>query len=223
MTTTSLRSYAVTATAALMLVSAFFEAATAQDLGSLAQQNIAFDNGFYGQLNSMRAQNQIAQQRLMQGYVSQFGPKIHADYQQFVQSTGMHIPFEQFAYQHLITRGGTEFATARQLQNDQFNAAAQANRTVQEGYASYNQGYWNNQQRTDAAATRYSNEAIRGNGYDRDPSTGETTQLPYAPEPGSYASNNGSLTADSQGQWSKVDSLGYIQELEPASSDDWED
>ena len=73
----------------------------------------------------------------------------------------------------------------------------QAYRTVQEGYASYNQGWADNSQRQSAAVANYTNQAIRGVGPYVDPASGRATMLPHH------------LPA---GQTVQVDGLTYAQD-----------
>ena len=96
--------------------------ANAQDLSSLAQQNMAFDQQFFGQLQGMQMQNQMRQQQLMQNYIAQNGPQLRAEYQQFVASTGMQIPFEQFVYSHIMTQGGRNAGPAACMQSSISNS-----------------------------------------------------------------------------------------------------
>ncbi len=188
--------------------------ASAQDLSTLAQQNMAFDNQFFGQLQGMQMQNQLAQQQLMQGYIAQNGPQLQAEYRQFVSSTGMQIPFEQFVYSHIMTQGGRNPGPALQQQQQNFRALQDANRTVQQGYDSYNSGYYANQQRQSQALSRYSNEAIGGNAYYNNPQTGETYNLPYGSSPGYYSDNQNTFRGNAGGGYNQVDPQGYEQELD---------
>jgi len=192
------------------------EAAAAQpmDLGSLAQQNMAFDQQFFGHLQGMQAQNQMAQQQLMQNYIAQNGPRLQAEYQQYVASTGMQVSFQQFVYSHMMTQGGRNPGPALQQQQQNFRALQEANRTVQQGYDSYNQGYWANQQTQSNIYNRYSNEAIGGNSYYNNPQTGETYNLPYGSNQGGYYSDNqNTFRGNSSGGYNQVDPQGYEQEL----------
>lgn len=105
MSTTGFKSRALNVAAALVIVAAGFEAASAQPVGSSAAQRLIDSRALSRPLIAKRAQQHLAQQQLVHGYIAQFGPEIEAAYQQFVQSTGMRAPFEQYAYQHLMARG----------------------------------------------------------------------------------------------------------------------
>ncbi|HEY0203210.1 MAG TPA: hypothetical protein VGC15_03545 [Acetobacteraceae bacterium] len=62
----------------------------------------------------------------------------------------------------LMTANGTNMAGAAQAQRDQFAGQQGANRRVQQGYDSYNQGMAGNSARMDETARTYSNGAVRG-------------------------------------------------------------
>ena len=209
--------------AALLSLICFPYFVMAQDLGTLAQQNMAFDQQFNAQLGGLMQQNQMQQQQMMQNYIQQNGPQLRQQYQQFVQSTGMQIPFEQFVYSHIITAGGTNPAPALQQQQQNFQALQNANKTVQQGYDSYNQGWANNQQAQSQIFDRNS-QAMRGNAYYHNPQTGETHELPYGAPPGVYGNNQNTFTNDNYGQYRQVDPQGYQQDLQYADPySDWED
>ena len=110
----------------------FSPAARAQDLSAMVQQNMMFDQQQNAQLQAMMMQNQMAQQQLMQNYVQQYGQqRLWAEYQQYVQYTGMQIPFDQFVYYHMATQGGRNAGPAIQQQQANFQALQRANQTQQ--------------------------------------------------------------------------------------------
>ena len=186
--------------------------ASAQDLGSLAAQNMAFDQQFNAQLQGMQQQNQAQMAALQQNYIQQYGPQLQQQYQQFVQSTGMQISFEQFVYSHIMTQGGANPGPALQQQQQNFQALQDANRQVQQGYDNYNQGYWQQQQAYGNIYNRNS-DMMRGNAYYNNPQTGENFNLPYGGQPGGYVQGQNTFQNDQMGQWHQVDPQGYRQEL----------
>lgn len=181
---------------------------------NIMQQNMDFDARMNSQLQAMQQQNQQGMQNLIQGYIQSNGPQLRADYQQYVQATGQQIPFEQFVYMHIMTQGGRNPGPALEAQRQQFEGLQNAHRTVTEGNNSYNNGYWQNQQRLDGAAQRYDQQAIQGNQYYRNPQTGETVELPYAAQEGMYQGPQGNYMADQMGNYHQVDPQGYQQQLE---------
>lgn len=187
---------------------------SAQDLNSIAAANAAFDQQMAAQLQAQMQQNQMAQQQLMQAYIQQNGPQLQQEYQQFIQTTGYQIPFETFAYNHLATAGGTNPGPALQQQQRNFQALQEANRTVQQGYDSYNQGWSNNQQTTSEALQRYDQQAIRGNAYYGNPQTGEVSELPYGGAPGIYDTNQNTFYNDPSGNYYQMAPQGYGTPLE---------
>ena len=168
-------------------------------------------------------QNQMAQQQLLQNYVQQYGPqRLWAEYQQYVQYTGVQISFDQFAYYHMATQGGRNAGPAIQQQQANFQALQQAHQTQQQGFDSYNQGWQQNQQRMDAAMDRYDQQAVQGNQDYYNPQTGQQVELPYASPEGVYENNEGTYVNSPNGQYYQVDSQGYSQELEPADNSGYE-
>ena len=199
-----------------LCVSLFMNAhnSEAQDLSSLAQQNMNFDAQFNAQLSGMMQQNQVAQQQMMQNFVMQYGPeRLQQEYQQFVRSTGAQITFEQFVYSHIMTQGGRNPEPALRQQQQNFQALQEANRTVQQGYNNYNAGYWQNQDTLGRAYNNYSQQGIMGNQYYQNPQTGEVVELPYGGPQGVYQNNQGTYLNGPNGQYQQVDPLGYTQDL----------
>ena len=197
----------------------FVAGARAQDMNTLMQQNMMFDQQQNAQLQAMMMQNQMAQQQLMQNFVQQYGPqRLWAEYQQYVQYTGMQLSFEQFVYYHMATQGGRNAGPAIQQQQANFQALQQAHQTQQQGFDSYNQGWQQNQQRMDAAMDRYDQQAVQGNQDYYNPQTGQQVELPYAGPEGIYENSEGTYVNSPNGQYYQVDSLGYTQELEPVDT-----
>ena len=192
----------------------FSSEAIAQDLGSIAASNMAFDQQFNAQLGGMMQQNQMAQQQLMQNYIAQNGPRLQQEYQQYVAQTGQQIPFESFVWSHMMTAGGTNPGPALEAQRRNFEGLQTANRTVQEGYASYNGGYYANQNTLSGVYNRYNEGAIQGNAQYQNPQTGEVYTMPYGGQSGMYNSPNGNtFVNDSQGNYHQVDPQGYTQQM----------
>lgn len=209
----SARSDRMLGASALLLLAT--TSASAQDLSSLAAQNMAFDQMMQNQVAGAMYQNQMAQQQLLQSYIQQNGSRLQQEYQQYLRSGGMPISFQQFAYYHLATAGGTNPGPALEQQRRSFAASQEANRTVQQGFDSYNQGYWNNQQTNAQIFNRYSNEAIMGNAPYVNPETGERYNLPYgAANQGGYTTGGNAIASDPYGNYRQVDPLGYSQDLE---------
>ncbi len=184
--------------------------AAAQDLGSIAAANMAFDNQMNSYLQGQQAQLNQQRASMIQSYMAQNGARLQQEYQQ----SGMRVPFDQFVQWHIMTAGGTNYGPALQAQQNQFNGWQAANRTVQEGYNSYNQGYWQNQNTMDNSAARYSNEAIQGNAHYTNSQTGETFNLPYGAEQGVYNQGFNTFSNDSNGNYYQVDPQGYQQQLD---------
>lgn len=153
--------------------------ASAQGLGSIAAMNNAFDAQFNARLGAMQAQNQAAQQQLWQYHLRTNGPRLQAQYRQYLASGQRGMSFEQFAYWDLMTAAGTNVQGAIDAQNRQYAGMQAANNTLKQGYASYNAGWANNSARTSAALANYSNTAIRGNAHYYDPHSGQTYNLPH--------------------------------------------
>ena len=185
-------------------------AVSAQDVFDIAQSNMAFDQQFDQQLNSMRMQNQASQQQLMQNAIQQFGPQMQAGYQQYVAQYGQNISFEQYAYYWVMSAGGTNAQAGLDGQRRNFEGLQQANATVQQGYDSYNQGYWQNSARMDATMQRYTDGAINGNWYYQHPN-GQSYVLPYTTGPGYYQSGNQTFYMNNSGQYYQFDGNGWTE------------
>jgi hypothetical protein len=192
----------------------------ADGLGDIMRQNMAFDQRMNSQLQGMMTNNQMQQQQLVQSYIQQYGPQLRQQYRQYVQTTGMQVSFEQFVYSYIMTAGGTNPGPALQQQQRNFEAGQKANRTLQQGYDSYNRGWQDNSRRTDNAIDRFSNQAIRGNAPYTNPATGEVQNLPYTAGPGYYQQGGNTYRQEPSGQYYQVEPNGYEQELAPASPGD---
>jgi hypothetical protein len=176
--------------------------ANAQGLQSMINSNAAFDARMAAINNNNMRQTQMAIQNTRQQHLQQNLPRLQAGYRQYLASGQRGMSFEQFAYWDLMTAAGTNVQGALNAQRAQFAGMQKANATIQSGHASYNAGWADNSARTSAAATRYSNQAIRGNAPYVDPRTGATTQLPYYLPPGQTYNNGGTIYAqDQQGNY----------------------
>ena len=184
--------------------------AAAQDLASIAAANMNFDNQMNSYLQNQQAQLNQQRASMVQNYIAQNGARLQQDYQR----SGMQVPFDQFVQWHIMTAGGTNYGPAIQAQQNQFAGWQAANRTVQEGYNSYNQGYWQNQNTYDNSAARYSNEAIQGNAHYTNGQTGEVFNLPYGAEQGVYSQGNNTFSNDANGNYYQVNPQGYQQQLD---------
>jgi hypothetical protein len=199
-----------------------FGAARAQGYIGSAQQNMQFDQQFNQQLQARMMQNQMAQRQLLQNYIRTYGPQLQAGYQQYVRQPGARMTFEQYAYWSMTTMGGANPGPALEQQQRNFQAMQNANRTVQQGYQDYNQGWQQNQQRLDNSFNRYDQQAVRGNQYYRNSETGQVTELPYGAQPGVYQNNQGTWAAGPDGQYHQVDPQGYRQRMDPVPDKDIE-
>lgn len=177
-----------------------------------AQAQTAFDRQFDAWLGGLRQQNMQSQQQLWQHHLSVNGPRLRQQYAQLVNSGNRSITFEQFAYWDLMTAGGTNVQGYADHQRKQFEGQQRANRTVQEGYASYNKGWADNSRRQSEAVSNYTNQAIRGVGPYVDPTTGRTTMLPHTLQPGqTYQSGGQYYTQDQQGTYYRWQGNGWTR------------
>lgn len=185
--------------AAPLVLFGFALSSQAQDLSTLVYGNMMFDQQFDQQLGSLMAANQAQVQQLWQ--VAAADPQVQAAYQQYMQSGQMPVSYDQFVYYWVMTAGGTNVQGGLQAQQNAFDGMQQANATVQGGFDSYNQGYYQNQATMDQTMQSYSDGAIRGNGYYSDPYTGETYTLPYSSGPGYYQDGQNQFYQDGMGQY----------------------
>jgi hypothetical protein len=158
-------------------VFAFAGHARAQDIASM---NRSFDQQFNQTLTGLRQQNAASMQQLWQQHLRVNGPRLQQQYRQYLAAGNRGISYEQFAYYDMMTAAGTNVAGGLEAQRRQFEGNQIANRTVQSGYQSYNNGWAQNSQRYSETAARYSEQAIRGNAPYIDPRTGATQMLPYS-------------------------------------------
>jgi hypothetical protein len=135
-----------------------------------------FDACMARALAAAQGRTAAAQQDIWQSYLRQYGPWLRQQYSQYRGP----MTFEQFAYWHLMTANGTDLGGAQRAQEDRFRGSQRAHETVQEGHRSYNQGMYNNSERTSRTAENYNQGAIRGNVAQIDPRTGQELWLPYA-------------------------------------------
>lgn len=174
--------------------------------------NAAFDAQFNRQLAAMQQRNANGQQQLWQQHLRVNGPRLQMQYRQLLASGQRNMTFEQFAYWDLMTAAGTNVQGALNAQRAQFEGNQRANATVQSGYASYNAGYYNNQQRQSAALARYSNEGVRGYAHYVDPYTGATTNLPYhLPQGQTYTHNQTTYAQDQMGNYWRYEGNGWTR------------
>jgi hypothetical protein len=187
---------------ALSLAGFAHTAAHGQSLAGIAAANASFDQRMAAINNYYIQQNQNAQMQLWQRHLQVNGPRLQAQYRQYLASGQRAMTFEQFAYWDLMTAAGTNVQGALNAQRAQFEGNQRANATIQSGHASYNAGWADNSARTSAAMGRYSEQAIRGNSPQIDPGTGRTIQLPYYLPQGQTVTYNGYTYAqDAQGTY----------------------
>ena len=187
---------------------------SAQDLGSIAAGNAAFDQQTNAFLQGQMQQSQNAQQQLIQSYIQQYGPQLQQQYNQIIQSTGHEVPFETFVYNYMITAGGTNPGPALEQQRRTFQGMQDANQTIQQGNERANQGWRNNQETTSNALQRYDQQGIRGDAYYSNPQTGQVYELPYSTAPGVYGNNQNTFYNDPAGNYMQVDPQGYGTRLQ---------
>ena len=182
--------------------------------GARAQPNCMgradFDACMAGFVANQQAQNAAQQQAIFRQYLAVYGPWLQGQYAQY-RAQGGPMSFEQFAYWNMMTANGTNVAGAAEAQRQQFEASQRANRTVQEGHASYNEGSRQNSQRMEQAAGRYSTEAIRGQSPYVDPRTGQTVLLPTNVAPGQPFNWGGeAYVRDQAGNFHRRDGNGWV-------------
>lgn len=202
----------LTAKALVLAVTAACFATPAAHAQNMWAANAAFDQRMAAINNYHMQQNQAAMQNTRQQHYQQNLPRLQAGYRQYLASGQRGMTFAQYVHWDLMTAAGTNVQGALQAQRDQFAGNQRANDIVQSGYASYNSGWANNQARTSAALSRYSNQAIRGNAPYVDPHTGATTQLPYYLPPGQHYTYNGTTYAqDQQGTYYRHDGSAWTR------------
>lgn len=180
--------------------------AGAQDLTALVQGNYLFGLQQDAWIQGMMQQTQAAQQQLIHSFIQQHGPELRSAYKQFIEQTGVPISFEQFVYYYIMSAGGTNVAGGLRSMQANFEGLQQAARTLQQGYDSYNAGWWANQQRLSGSMQRYTEGAIRGNWFYQNPYDGSVYTLPYrdgyySNPYGSFYSNNGQYYYDHGTGW----------------------
>lgn len=187
--------------------------AQAQGLWGIAAANQAFDQQQAAMLANMQRQNANAQQQLWQQHLRVNGPRLQQQYQQLLASGNRTMTFEQFAYWDLMTAAGTNVQGALAAQRAQFEGNQAAYRTVQQGYASYNAGMYNNSARQSAAVANYTNQAIRGVGPYVDSRTGATQMLPHSLPAGQVYRDgqNNAYAQDGQGVYHRWDGNGWVR------------
>jgi len=141
----------VTAVALGIAAAASTSSASAQGLGGIAAANAAFDAQFNARLGAMQQQTNANIQAIWMRHLQVNGPRLRAQYQQLVASGRAVGTFEQFAYWDLMSASGTNNAGALAAQRAQFEGNQRAYQTVQQGYASYNAGWYQNQAAQSAA------------------------------------------------------------------------
>ena len=198
---------------ALVALTALAFAAPAARAQSMAQQNAAFDARMNAQLVAAQRQNASAQQQLWQEHLRVNGPRMQQQYRQLVASGNRTMTYEQFAYWDLMTAAGTNVQGAVDAQRRQFEGNQAANRTVQQGHASYNAGMYNNSQRQSAAVANYTNQAVRGVGPYVDSRTGATQMLPHSLPAGQVYrdAQQNAYAQDNQGVYHRWDGNGWVR------------
>ena len=163
------------------------------------QQNMDFDRRMAQQLNRMRQQSASQAQLIWQQYLQTYGPWLQQQYRQYVSAGYTQFTFEQFAYWMLITANGTDLDAPRRMQQRQFQANQDANRTVQDAYQRYNDAMRRNSQRQDRAVENWDRQVARGEAPYIDPGTGQQIWLPYSLQPGQSVNLGGRVFVRGQG------------------------
>lgn len=176
-------------------------------MNNMFANNMDFDSQFFSQLNAMQQQSYQQTEQLIQQVMAL--PQVQNDYQQFVAAGGQ-ASYRDYAIWWAKTAGGTNIQGAIIAQQQQFEGLQQANRTIQEGYRSYNEGYAENQQRMDNLFDRMSS-ARRGEWGYTNPATGEVMQLPYTATSGYYTTPYGNLYIDNVGNHYLYQGNGWTQ------------
>jgi hypothetical protein len=179
------------------------------DLSNMVYNNMSFDQQFDAQLGAMMSVNQQQMLNLFQAAASD--PQVQAGYQQYVQQTGQQLPYEQYVYYYIMTAGGTNVQAGLQAQQQMFNGMQQANATVQSGFDTFNQGWWQNQAVIDQTMQNYTDIAINGNGYYNNPNTGTSYTLPYTSGPGYYQMGQENFYLDNLGQYWQLQGNQWVQ------------
>ncbi len=164
--------------------------AQAQDFRNCQPGSPNFDRCFANTLGMQQNQLAMAQRQNFQAYLSDNREWLQRNYAQH-RANGGQMSFQQFAQWGLSTANGTNYAGALRAQRDRFNGQQQANRTVQEGFASYNAGSAARSAETSRIAKNYGEGAIRGNAPYIDPNSGQTRWLPYGAQPGQQFTSGG--------------------------------
>lgn len=180
----------------------------ASSVMDLANANYAF---------GVQADQQLAQmqQQLYQQY-NQFwqscleNPEFKAGYQQHLKEGGQ-LPYEQYVYWAVTTANGTNVQGAIDAQNARFRGWQQAAATQQSGFDSYNQGWWQNQARQEAALQRYVDQAVRGNSYYRDPYSGTTYTLPATSGSGYFQTGGETFYLDPAGKYYRFNGSNWTE------------
>jgi hypothetical protein len=179
----------------------------------IAASNADFDARFNAQLGAMQQQNAQSQRALWQHHLHVNGPRLRAQYAQMRASGHANFTFEQFAYWDLMTAAGTNVQGAQQHQQNQFAGNQRAHATVQQGHASRNEGWASNSARQSAAASNYTNQAIRGVAPYRatGDASGSTTMLPhYLPQGQTYQSGGNTYAQDAHGTYYRYHNNGWV-------------
>ncbi len=198
---------------ALSALCALACAAPAARAQNIWQQNAAFDARMHAQLANMQRENAASQQALWQRHLRVNGPRLQQQYRQLLASGNRTMTYEQFAYWDLMTAAGTNVQGALDAQRRQFEGSQAANRTVQQGHASYHAGMVANSARQSAAVANYSNQAVRGVGPYVDSHTGRTLMLPHSLPAGQVYrdANQNAYAQDAQGVYHRWDGNGWVR------------
>lgn len=169
-------------------------AARAQGYGN---PNADFDRRMNQMLTAAQQQNTASMNGLWQYHLRVNGPRLRAQYRQ-ARANGSPLSFEQFAYWDLMTAGGTNIQGGIDAQRRQFEGTQAANRTVQSGHQSYNNGWWVNTRRSTDAVENFSNQAILGLSPYVNTQTGAVQMLPYSSPPGQIINSGGNYYVQNQ-------------------------
>jgi hypothetical protein len=116
-------------------------------------------------------------------------PQVQRDYQQFDAANPNAMTPSEFAYWHMISRGGADATAVQQQQQQQFDALRGANSALQDAYRDQNLG-WQQGQQTYGDIYRNYRHNTMGTGIYQDPYTGQAYTLPNTYGPGYYYYGN---------------------------------
>jgi hypothetical protein len=187
-----------------VLICALLNLAQAQFFDmNLAYNEFAQNQQVNAQLEGMFMTGLAQQQQLLQSVGND--PQVQAAYNQYVQSTGQQLPYEQFVYYYTLTAGGTDLQNGLNVINA-IGAGARYNAQTMNEASDIIMNSWEESGAImDQTMTKYSDIAINGNAYYTDPYSGQTYTLPYTSGAGYYQVGQDYFYVDPTGQYWRQD------------------